>query len=215
MSSSFNLDEGFAEGGGGVGGGGGGGGGDGGYGGAVSTTALYVGNLPWTVDDAALYQIFTDSGLVPTSTNVTIGRDGRSRGFGICEFSTTEDAQAGIDTMNGFELGGRPLTVRFDAPRDSRPARAPRAGGFGVSSGCSIFVRNIPMDMTWEGLKDLFGDLAPEFADVKVGADGISRGWGTVRFADSGSANAAIEQFNGYEVPGGEGALEVRLDNKA
>ena len=38
---------------------------------------------------------------------------------------------------------------------------------------------------------------------------------GTVRFADAASATSAIDRFNGHEVPGGWGALEVRLDSKA
>jgi RNA recognition motif-containing protein len=78
----------------------------------------------------------------------------------------------------------------------------------------SIFVRNLPPDYTWSNLKDLFGELVPEFADVKLGPDGVSRGWGVVRFADASTAAKAIEQFNGYEVPGGFGGLEVRLDTK-
>jgi RNA recognition motif-containing protein len=201
---------------GGGGGGGGGFGGDAGFGAAPVTNSLYVGNLAWSVDDTALYQLFGDSGA--TSANIATGHDGRSRGFGIVGFTTPDEASAAIDAFNGFEHEGRPLTVRLDVPRESRPPRARGGGGGGggfVSTGTGIFVRNLPTDMTWTTLKDVFAEFGPEFADVKVGPDGLSRGWGTVRFADAASATAAIESMNGSEIPGGWGPLEVRIDNKA
>jgi RNA recognition motif-containing protein len=188
------------------------------YSGTPSTNSLYVGNLSWAVDDAGLQQLFADYGAI--SANVQVGFDGRSRGYGIVRFTTTEEASAAIDDFNGFEHEGRQLSARFDVPRQARPARAPRAGGGsggfskrGVPNS-SIFVRNLPENYTWTDLKKLFGALSPEFADVKTGPDGFSRGWGIVRFSDASAAAAAIEQFNGYTIPGSLVGLEVRLDAK-
>ena len=189
------------------------------YSGTPSTNSLYVGNLSWTVDDAALQQLFADYGAI--SANVQVGFDGRSRGYGIVRFNTTEEASAAIADFNGFEHEGRQLSARFDVPRQARPARAPRAGGGGGGGfskrgvpNSSIFVRNLPENYTWTDLKELFGALSPEFADVKTGPDGFSRGWGIVRFSDASAAVAAIEQFNGYTIPGSLDGLEVCLDAK-
>ena len=86
---------------------------------------LYVGNLPYQVDEATLQNLFARCGGVES---VTIMRDqatGRARGFGFVEMSTHEDAQKAIDTFNGSELGGRSLTVN-----EARP-KTQRSGGFG------------------------------------------------------------------------------------
>lgn len=39
---------------------------------------------------------------------------GRSKGWGIVEFETPEEALAAINTLNGVELGGRTILVRED-----------------------------------------------------------------------------------------------------
>ncbi len=44
---------------------------------------IYVGNMPWSMDDDALVQLFEPFGEV-SSANVITDRDtGRSRGFGF------------------------------------------------------------------------------------------------------------------------------------
>ena len=42
------------------------------------------------------------------------GSGGRSRGCGIVEFETAEEAAAAINTLNDVELDGRPIFVRED-----------------------------------------------------------------------------------------------------
>lgn len=39
---------------------------------------------------------------------------GRSKGWGIVEFETPEEALTAINTLNGVELGGRTILVRED-----------------------------------------------------------------------------------------------------
>lgn len=86
---------------------------------------LYVGNLPYQVDENELQQLFARCGGVESVTVMRDQATGRARGFGFVEMSTHEDAQKAIDTINGTELGGRTLTVN-----EARPKPA-RAGGFG------------------------------------------------------------------------------------
>ncbi len=79
---------------------------------------LFVGNLPWSVDDAALQGMFEEFGEV-TSARVMTERDtGRSRGFGFVEFAGAESAQKAIEAMDGKDVEGRALTVNI-----ARPAR--------------------------------------------------------------------------------------------
>jgi RNA recognition motif-containing protein len=45
---------------------------------------------------------------------VAYGRDGRSRGYGIIQFASQEDANLAISQLNGTELEGRVLSVKID-----------------------------------------------------------------------------------------------------
>ena len=85
---------------------------------------IYVGNLPFSVNDAELGSMFTEFGNV-SSSQVIIDRDtGRSRGFGFVEMD--DDAGRGaIEEMNGREVGGRSLVV------NEARERQPRTGGGG------------------------------------------------------------------------------------
>ena len=95
---------------------------------------LYVGNLPYSVRDEDLNQAFSAFGGV-TSAKVMMERDtGRSKGFGFVEMASDAEAQAGINGMNGQQLGGRAIVVNEARPMEDRP---PRTGGFGGGAGRS------------------------------------------------------------------------------
>lgn len=92
---------------------------------------LYVGNLPFSVTEQDLEDLFSRSGQVE-STNIVTDRDtGRSRGFAFVEMDSREAADAAIQALNGYELDGRSLTVNEARPKESRGAR----GGFGGGGG--------------------------------------------------------------------------------
>ncbi|MEY4615741.1 MAG: hypothetical protein RJB66_701 [Pseudomonadota bacterium] len=92
---------------------------------------LYVGNLPFTIDDQQLHQAFSSYGQV-MSAKVIMDRDsGRSKGFGFVEMSTDEEAQNALGSLNGTQLGGRDINV--SEARDPGPRTGgggPRGGGF-------------------------------------------------------------------------------------
>ncbi len=81
------------------------------------STNIYVGNLAFSTDSAALQQIFADHGEV-TSAQVVEDRDtGRSRGFGFVEMSSADEAQKAISTIDGSTVDGRQLTVNIAKER--------------------------------------------------------------------------------------------------
>ena len=102
-------------------------------------TKLYVGNLPFSVDDAELGEIFSEHGEVHSAQVVLDRETGRSRGFGFVEMDGPQ-AQAAITALNGKEVGGRPLVVNEARPREDRPRggagfRGGRGGGGGGYRG--------------------------------------------------------------------------------
>ena len=93
---------------------------------------LYVGNLPYSVQDSDLQQSFGQYGAV-TSAKVMMDREtGRSKGFGFVEMGSDAEAQAAINGMNGQSLGGRSVVVNEARPMESRP---PRSGGYSGGGG--------------------------------------------------------------------------------
>jgi len=71
---------------------------------------LFVGNLPWSVGDAELEDIFREYGEIQSARVITDRDTGRSRGFGFVEMDV-EDLAAVISATNGREIEGRPLRV--------------------------------------------------------------------------------------------------------
>lgn len=90
---------------------------------------LYVGNLAYSVRDESLQAAFAAFGTV-TSAKVMMDREtGRSKGFGFVEMSSSTEAQAAINGMNGQQIEGRAVVVNEARPREDRP------GGFGGGGG--------------------------------------------------------------------------------
>ena len=86
-------------------------------------TKLFVGSLPWGVDDAGLADVFSAYGNV-ISAKVIVDRDtNRSKGFGFVELEDDELAKKAIDEMNNSDLQGRSITVNEARPREERPRR--------------------------------------------------------------------------------------------
>lgn len=93
---------------------------------------LYVGNLPFSISEQEVEELFRQIGVVE-STNLVTDRDtGRSRGFAFVEMDSREAAESAIAALNGHEIDGRALTVNEARPRENR---APRAGGRGFGGG--------------------------------------------------------------------------------
>lgn len=59
-------------------------------------------------------------------------------------------------------------------------------------------VTQLPFHCQWQDLKDLFRQAGTiKRADVALGHDGRSRGFGTVVFATEADAERAVNMFNG------------------
>jgi len=84
-------------------------------------TRLYVGNLPFDVDEAQLRALFEGGGRTVTEVKMITDRDtGRPRGFAFVEMGSQEDANAAVQELNGKDLNGRALTVNEARERESR-----------------------------------------------------------------------------------------------
>jgi len=96
---------------------------------------LYVGNLPYSVRDSDLEDLFSPHGSVQ-SAQVIIERDtGRSKGFGFVEMSNDQEAQDAISALNGRDMEGRTLTVNEARPKEEGGGGRRGGGGGGGYGG--------------------------------------------------------------------------------
>ncbi|KDR79980.1 hypothetical protein GALMADRAFT_62660 [Galerina marginata CBS 339.88] len=104
----------------------------------------------------------------------------------------TDDA---IEAIIQQATSARPLA-------EGRPLRDTRT---------QLFIGNLPYRVRWQDLKDLFRKAGTVLrADVSLGPDNRSRGYGTVLLATAEDAGRAVDMFNGYSWQ--TRVLEVRLD---
>lgn len=92
---------------------------------------IYVGNLPYSADNAQLSQLFSAYGEVVDARVITDRTTGQSKGFGFVELSTEEDARRAISELNGTMLGNRTLRLDEAGERPSGGGGGRREGGYG------------------------------------------------------------------------------------
>ncbi len=72
---------------------------------------IYVGNLPFKVEEEDLRKVFEAYGEVESVKIITDKFSGRSKGFGFVEMPDDEEAKKSIDELNNSELEGRNIVV--------------------------------------------------------------------------------------------------------
>ena len=81
---------------------------------------LYVGNLPYSMGDEALGEIFAPYGQVTSARVIKDKFTSRSRGFGFVEMANDGEADKAIAELNGKSIDGRDLKVSEARPREDR-----------------------------------------------------------------------------------------------
>merc|ERR1712216_788457 len=110
--------------------------------------------------------------------------------------STTSPRRLRVSRKQGGKRGG------------GDPALADRPEN---SSGLQIVVRNLSWNVTSEMLRGTFEQIG-EVSDAEViyhAASGRSKGWGTVRFKSTETAQDAVNRFGGVELAGREMLLRI------
>lgn len=100
----------------------------------IVMTKIYVGNLPFSADETQVRQLFEQHGTVESVALINDRETGRPRGFGFVEMPRA-DAQRAIQSLNGKDMGGRPLRVNEAQERQGGGGRGPRGGGGGGGGG--------------------------------------------------------------------------------
>lgn len=83
-------------------------------------TKLFVGGLPYAVNEEELNDLFSEYGKIVSAIVITDRSTGRSKGFGFVEIEDDAQAQKAVEEMNGKSVGGRTIVVSVARPREER-----------------------------------------------------------------------------------------------
>ena len=84
---------------------------------------LYIGNLPYGIEEDSLRQMFAPHGTVESAKVIKDRQTGRSKGFGFIEMGSQAEADAAIKALNETAVDGRNIKVNLAKPKE------PRRGG--------------------------------------------------------------------------------------
>jgi len=167
---------------------------------------VYIGNLSWDVAWQDLKDHMREAGEVSHAEVITEA-NGRSKGCGIVEYVTPEEAQEAISTLSDTELKGRMIFVREDRETNSHGnagGGGRGGGGRGGSSGAtSVYIWNLAYDTSWQDLKDhcrAAGNV--DQATILTGSDGKSIGCGVVVYQHPKEASRAIRELQNSRLNG-------------
>ena len=86
---------------------------------------LYVGNLPYTINDAQLRDLFSEYGAIDELALIMDRDTGQPKGFAFVTFATQQAAEKAL-AENGKEIGGR--TIRVNIAEEKKPRGGGRSG---------------------------------------------------------------------------------------
>ena len=83
----------------------------------MNKNKLYIGNLAYQIETSDLKETFETFGEIVDVVVIKDRESGRSRGFGFVTYVTSEEADAAMEALNGQDIQGRPLRIKYAEPR--------------------------------------------------------------------------------------------------
>ena len=96
---------------------------------------IFVGSLPFKIEEADLKELFEAFGEVTSVKIINDRESGRSKGFGFVEMADDEAANKAIAELNGSEVDGRNIVVNQAEDKKPRDNSRGFGGGGGGSRG--------------------------------------------------------------------------------
>jgi RNA recognition motif-containing protein len=91
---------------------------------------IYVGNLPYSITDRELRELFEAHGEVSSASVIIDKFSGQSKGFGFVEMPSQDEANRAIEQLNESSQQGRNLRVNEARPREDSPRRGGGGGRY-------------------------------------------------------------------------------------
>ena len=149
--------------------------------------SLLVKNIDINMTQKEFYNIFLQYGDI-VSGKIEYDENGISKGFGYIYYYTEESAEEAKKNLNGKSYFGKPLEIVNLIP-----------GKKNKSNTITLFVLNIPSDVTEEKLNSIFEQFGP-VSNISIN----SRGFAYVSYNNFDSASQCLKEMknNPYSFPG-------------
>jgi nucleolin len=99
------------------------------------TSTLFVGNMSFNSNEDSLFSAFADYGKVISVRIPTDKESGRMKGFAYVEFSSVEDAQTALKSLDGAPIDGRAVRLDFAGARSTDGGNSGGSRGFSAGRG--------------------------------------------------------------------------------
>jgi len=188
---------------------------------AVETSTLFVRNLNFLTTTQRMTEVFSPlngfiSARVKTKTDPKKPGQILSMGFGFLEFRSTEQAQAAMKAMNGYDLDGHKLDIRasqkaLDAGEGRRKEDKAKAV---AGRRTKIIIKNLPFEATKKDVRALFGSYG-QLRSVRVPKkfDSSTRGFGFAEFTTPREAQNAMDALRNTHLLGRRLVLDFAAED--
>ncbi|XP_022634969.1 polyadenylate-binding protein 7 isoform X2 [Vigna radiata var. radiata] len=155
---------------------------------------LFIKNIPESIDNAGLQDIFKKYGNILSSKVVT-SDDGKSKGYGFVQFESEESSHVAIEKMNGSTVGDKQLYVGKFVKKSDRifPGADARY--------TNLYMKNLDLGITEAKLKEKFSSFG-KIVSLAIAKDhnGMPKGFGFVNYDNPDDAKKAMEGMNGSQL---------------
>jgi len=190
--------------------------------GKMTTKTVFFANAPWETTEGYLRKQFERYGTI-TDFELFRRADGGSIGNGLCTFARFEEARAAIENLHESMVDGRNIVVKEDEQGGGKGGKGGKGGsgwssgydnskskgswnkgsskggkaGGRSSEGFQLQLSNIPAQVRWQDLKDVFSEL---FDVTFTSVDGY--GNAVLELSNERDALKIIQKYNGGNLNG-------------
>lgn len=160
---------------------------------------IFIKNLDKNIDNKGLYDTFSAFGNI-LSCKIATDNKGMSRGYGFVHYETKEAAQEAIAKVNGMMLNDKKVFVgEFMSKRERLEKMGDQAKQFK-----NVFIKNFGDSLADDKIREMFSKFGTVTSAVVMTDEttGKSKGFGFVAFESHEAAEAAVEEYNGFEIDG-------------
>ncbi|XP_045384459.1 myelin expression factor 2 isoform X6 [Lemur catta] len=168
---------------------------------------VFISNIPYDMKWQAIKDLMREKVGEVTYVELFKDAEGKSRGCGVVEFKDEEFVKKALETMNKYDLSGRPLNIKEDdksvpheeyRSHDSKTPQLPRGlGGIGMGLGPG----GQPISASQLNIGGVMGNLGPS----GMGMDGP--GFGGMNRIGGGIGFGGLEAMNSMGGFGGVGRM--------
>ncbi|CAN8316702.1 unnamed protein product [Cochlearia groenlandica] len=152
---------------------------------------VFVKNLPESIDNAGLQDMFKKFGNI-VSSKVATSDDGKSRGYGFVQYEEDGSAQAAIENLNGTIVADKEIYVGKFMKKTDRVKPEVKY--------TNLYMKNLDADVNEELLREKFSEFG-EIVSLAIAKDehGSCKGFAFVNYENPEDARRAAETMNGTQ----------------